>query len=65
MYKKPQFWAQKNSNWKDCKYPFNNVGSLKFPSEFCENPEDPFIEKLVKKIEQRNRFRNIFDVESY
>lgn len=65
MDKTSQFWASKISNGSDCKYPFNSIPSFKSQSEFCEKMDDPYIEKLVKKIEQRNKFRSNFDFGPY
>jgi len=54
----PKIWRWKTSVLKNMEPPIREL-------EFCDSLEDPFIDKLVKQIEQVNRFHNCFEVEMF
>ncbi len=58
-----QFMVQESSRRKICV--LKNMEPPMREFEFCDSLEDPFIEKLVKQIEQVNRFHNCFEVETF
>lgn len=58
-----QFWDPEI--FKINQYPFENFDFLKRETDQYEKFEDGYVEKLVKQVEQGNRFQNSFEVETY
>jgi type IV secretory pathway VirB4 component len=60
QFAEPDIWRFKNY-----KSALRNMEILIGESEFWDNLEDPFIEKLITQMEKMNRFHNCFDVEAF
>ena len=59
------FSEPENLQLKNNRSSLRNIEPLIGELEFWDSLEDPFIDKLVRKMENTNRFDNCFDVEVF